>query len=208
MDIQFFGANCIALNHRGLRLVVDDILSEFGGKSVAKSGDVLLFTSQHPAPKVEARLVIDQPGEYEVANTSIVGMPARSHTEETDDKSTTMYKVAVNDTTLLFTGNIHPGVADQLEDIGEIDVLFVPVGGHGYTLDVVGALKLIKEIEPKLVIPTHYDDGQLKYPIPAASLDEALKGLGMEPTEKVAKLKLKPNELSDLTQLVVLEKTS
>jgi len=87
-----------------------------------------------------------------------------------------------------------------------IDVLVVPVGGNGYTVDPVGALKLIKAIEPKLVVPTHYDDKTLKYPVPQQTLEGALKELGMEPKETVAKLRLKPGELTDVTQLIVLEK--
>jgi L-ascorbate metabolism protein UlaG (beta-lactamase superfamily) len=67
-------------------------------------------------------------------------------------------------------------------------------------------LKLIKEIEPKLVIPTHYDDKDLSYEVPQQPLEEALKALSMEPREKVAKLKIKAGELPEITQLVVLEK--
>jgi L-ascorbate metabolism protein UlaG (beta-lactamase superfamily) len=83
----------------------------------------------------------------------------------------------------------------------------VPVGGNGYTVDPIGALKLIKEIEPKLVIPTHYADKALKYPVPQQELSVALKELAMEPKETVAKLKLKPTELTDVTQLIILEKS-
>ena len=60
-------------------------------------------------------------------------------------------------------------------------MLVVPVGGNGYTVDPVGALKLIKDIEPKLVIPTHYADKALKYPVPQQDLAGALKEPGMEP---------------------------
>jgi len=84
--------------------------------------------------------------------------------------------------------------------------MFVPVGGNGYTLDAIGALKLIKKIEPKLVIPTHYDDSGLKFPVPQQTLEEALKSLAMEPKETVTKLRLKSGELGDVTQLIVLEK--
>ena len=88
-----------------------------------------------------------------------------------------------------------------------VDVLVVPVGGNGYTVDPVGALKLIKAIEPKLVVPTHYADKALKYPVPQQDLAAALKELAMETKETVAKLKLKPAELTDVTQLIVLEKS-
>ena len=56
-----------------------------------------------------------------------------------------------------------------------VDVLFVPVGGNGYTLDAIGALKIIKKIEPKIIIPTHYADKAIKYEVPQADLDEVMK---------------------------------
>jgi L-ascorbate metabolism protein UlaG (beta-lactamase superfamily) len=88
-----------------------------------------------------------------------------------------------------------------------VDVMVVPVGGNGYTVDPVGALKLIKAVEPKLLIPTHYADKALKYEVPQQELGNALKELGMEPKESTAKLKLKPVDLTDLTQLIVIEKS-
>jgi len=69
----------------------------------------------------------------------------------------TMFKLIVGDQSVLFTGHIYPELNEaQMEAIGRVDVMVVPVGGNGYTIDPVGALKLIKEVEPKLVIPTHY----------------------------------------------------
>ena len=73
--------------------------------------------------------------------------------------------------------------------------------------DPAGALKLIKAIEPKLVIPTHYADKALKFPVPQQELSNALKELAMEPKEKVTKLKLKPSEITDITHLIILEKS-
>src|SRR5205085_3062514 len=104
-------------------------------------------------------------------------------------------------------GHIYPELSeDQLESIGLVDVAIVPVGGNGYTLDGVGALQVIKKLEPKLVIPTHYADKAIKYEVPQVELAEALKGLAMEPTETVPKLKVKLNELSDTARLIVLER--
>jgi len=206
MDIQFHGANCLTLVTKQARVVVDDNLADLGGKSVAKAGDIALFTGAHADPTQPAKIMIDQPGEYEVSEVSIYGIAARAHMDEDDKKTATMYKLMVDDLRILITGHVYPELSDaQLEAIGMVDVMFVPVGGHGYTLDAVGALKLIKKIEPKLVIPTHYDDKALTFSVPQQSLEEAIKALGMEPKETVAKLKLKQSEMSDVTQLIVLE---
>lgn len=208
MELQFYGANCLGLTHKGTRIVIDDNLSELGAKSVTKPGDIALFTGLHQAENSGARMSFDSPGEYEVADVSIIGIAARSHLEEADKLGATMFKLTAGELSVLVTGHIYPELSDaQLEAIGTIELLVVPVGGNGYTVDPAGALQLIKAIEPKLVVPTHYADKALKYSVPQQDLAAALKELAMEPKETVAKLKLKPSELGDLTQLVVLEKS-
>lgn len=208
MDLQFYGANCVSLSHKGTRIIIDDNLTQLGAKTVTKADDVALCT-MHPKEKSPARLVFDGPGEYEVADISIIGIAARAHMEaDENNRDATMFKLIAGEHSALFTGHIYPDLDDtQLEAIGMVDILVVPVGGNGYTVDPVGALKLIKAIEPKLVIPTHYADKGLKYPVPQQDLATVLKEIGLEPKETTAKFKLKPVELTDVTQLVVLEKT-
>jgi L-ascorbate metabolism protein UlaG (beta-lactamase superfamily) len=206
MDIQFHGANCVILSTKQARIVVDDNLADLGGKSVAKAGDIALFTNAHGEPAQPVKITIDQPGEYEVSEVSIYGIAARAHMDEEGQKNATMYKLIADDLRILVTGHVYPELSDaQLEAIGMVDIMFVPVGGNGYTLDAIGALKLIKKVEPKLIIPTHYDAEGLNFPVPQQTLADALKGLAMEPKEMVAKLKMKPADLSDATQLIVLE---
>jgi L-ascorbate metabolism protein UlaG (beta-lactamase superfamily) len=207
VELQFHGANCVSLAHKGTRIVVDDNLTDLGAKSVTRADDIALFTGTHSDAN-SARRVFDSPGEYEVADISIIGITARGHMEEEGKLGATMFKLVTGELSVLFTGHIYPELSDaQLEAIGSVDLLVVPVGGNGYTVDPVGALKLIKDIESKLVIPTHYADKALKYPVPQQELSNALKELAMESKEPVSKLKLKATELSDIAQLIVLEKS-
>lgn len=206
MDLQFYGANCVSLTHRGTRIVIDDNLAELGAKSIVKPDDIALYTGPHKGA-ASGRLSFDSPGEYEVSDTSIIGIPARAHVDS-DGKNATMFKLIVGDQSVLITGHIYPELSEnQLESIGIVDVLIVPVGGNGYTVDPVGALKLIKAIEPKLIIPTHYADKAFNFPVPQQELSNALTELGMEPKEPISKFKLKPSEITDVTQLVILEKS-
>lgn len=208
MDLQFYGANCVVLGSKGVRVVIDDNLVELGAKSIIKPGDIVLYTGAHKVPKVDTKLVIDGPGEYEVSDVSVYGIPARAHMDEEGKKLATMYKVLTKDLSVFIPGHIYPELSnDQLESIGMVDVMLVPVGGHGYTLDPIGALKIIKAIEPKVVIPTHYDIKGLNYPMPQTDLAVALHELAMEPKETTAKLKLKGADLADVTQLIVLERS-
>jgi len=207
MDIQFYGANCITLTIKGARVVIDDNLAELGGKSITKAGDIALFTGAHGKIKADVKLMIDLPGEYEVSNVSITGIPARAHLDASG-LANTIYTITAGDTTVAVIGHIYHDLNEkQLETIGLVDAMIIPVGGHGYTLDPLGALKVIKAVEPKVVIPTHYDDSTLSFEVPQTDLASALHDLGMEPQETTAKLKLKPSELSDATHLIVLEKS-
>src|SRR5579862_4570463 len=113
MELQFYGANCLSLTYKGTRIVIDDNLAKLGGKSVTKSTDVALFTGSHEP--VEARLTFDGPGEYEVADISVVGIPARSHLDA-EGQATTMFKLTAGDLSVLVTGHIYPELNDaQLE---------------------------------------------------------------------------------------------
>lgn len=208
MDIQYYGGNCIVLSTKGIRIVVDDTLRSLGLKPVTKPGDVALFTGPHQQPGEGLRLAVDAPGEYEVSGISIIGIAAQSHMDEPGMQHATMYKIIADDTSYVCTGHVHPDLSDeQLEKINRVDVMFVPVGGNGYTLDPAGALQLIRKIEPKLVVPTHYADAAIQYPVEQQSLEQALKVLSLEPIETVAKLRFKPADSGDTTQLVVLTRS-
>ena len=208
MEIQYYGGNCIKISTKKASIVIDDNLKDLGGSQVSKPTDIVLQTTRLTDKKPAAQLLIDGPGEYEASNASIVGVAARAHMDEEGKKSAAIYKIVADDVRVAVVGHIYPELTEeQLETIGVVDILVVPVGGHGFTLDSVGALKVIKMVEPKIIIPTNYSDSKLTYPVPAVSLEEALKGLSMEPKETLSKLKVKGTELlTDQAQLVVLER--
>jgi len=213
MDVQFFGANCVTVTVGNARIVIDDTLAVMGGKPVARPGDIVLSTQKISDDErlkraVDAKLLVDRPGEYEVSDISIYGIQARLHMDEDKQRTGTMYKLIAKDLRMLVTGHVFPKLKEtELEQIGAIDVMVVPVGGNGYTLDPVGAMDLIKAIEPKLVIPTYYADDKLTFEVPAQTLDQALQALGFEVKERTGKLKLKSGDWGESTQLVVLERS-
>lgn len=207
MEIQYYGANCVKINTKKASLVVDDNIKSLGGSDITKPGDIVAYTNVIGTPK-DAKFIAVRPGDYEIADIALTGVAARAHMDEEGKSTATMYRVVVDDIRIAVVGHIFPKLTEaQLEALGVIDVLIIPVGGHGYTLDPVGALTVIKEIDPKIVIPTHYADTKLNYEVPALSLEDALKELGMEPKETTSKLKIKASDLlNDQPQLIVLER--
>lgn len=132
MEIQYYGGNCIKITTKKGSVVIDDNMKELGSTSPAKPTDVNIHTQKWKI-KTGFNPFVDGPGEYEVSNISILGIPARSHLEETGKKTVAMYKVTAEDLRVAVVGHIYPELSEsQLEALGVIDVLIVPVGGHGF----------------------------------------------------------------------------
>jgi L-ascorbate metabolism protein UlaG (beta-lactamase superfamily) len=79
---------------------------------------------------------------------------------------------------------------DNLENLGIIDVVVIPVGGGGYTLDARDAATIVRQISPKAVVPTHYADTHVKYEVPQEPVENIIKELASA-YEKTAALKAK-----------------
>jgi L-ascorbate metabolism protein UlaG (beta-lactamase superfamily) len=207
VELSFFGANCLRLTAKKATIVVDDNLANLGLKTLTKPDNISLRTSVKLIPEHEAKFSADMPGEYEMAGVVIHGVAARAHMDKEGEHTAIIYTVATDDLKVAIIGHIYPELSDdQLEQIGLVDVAIIPVGNSGYTLDGVGALKVVKAIEPKVVIPTHYADKAVKYEVPQVELAESLKNLGMEASETLDKYRPKPAELTDTTRLIVLSR--
>lgn len=206
MELQYFGANCLRITTKKATIVVDDNLSKLGLKSISKPTDISLNT--HAAiPAQETRFMINMPGEYEISGVVVHGIPARAHMDESGNHSAVIYTIAYEDLKVVILGHIYPELSDkQLEQIGLVDIAVIPVGNSGYTLDGAGALKLIKELEPKVIIPTHYADKAIEYEVPQVDLAQSLKVLAMEPSEPQEKYKPKAVEFTDTARLVILKR--
>lgn len=139
--------------------------------------------------------VIEGPGEYEVKGVAVRGFGTPS-TYAGKQTINTIYSVSLEGMTLCFLGALSsadlPAVAKQ--ELDNIDVLFLPVGGNG-ALEHAPAYKLAVQLEPKVIVPMHYDVGSLK-----AFLKEA----GAEGTKAEEKLTIKKKDLEGKEAEVVV----
>lgn len=201
MDITFLGGGCVKLSGKNLNVICDPTSTTAGGKSIAKANVVTWSTDGFA--KVADTMVLDVPGEYEVGGAMITGVGARRHSDEGGELAT-IFSIMIDGVNVVVTGAIAGDLKiDQLEALGKVDVLVIPVGGHGLTLEPEEAATLVAKLEPAYVVPVHYEDGVTKYELPQAPVDVFLKEMGVNP-EPVAKLKLNPKELPTETQVVVL----
>lgn len=207
MEIEFFGANTVRVSYKKTVFVVDDNLDSLGKKAVTKSGDISLQTDVSIPVAKGGRLLLDAPGEFEVGDVSVTAVAARGHRDEEGKTSATIFKLHSGDSSVVVLGHIHPDISgDQLETIGDSDVLVIPVGGHGFTLDPVGALDIIKKLQPSVVIPTYYQMPGIKTEVPQLSLDEAVQQLALQAEDPVKSFKIKPADfVADQTKLVIVQ---
>lgn len=139
--------------------------------------------------------VITGPGEYEVGGVFIKGFKSHSTYNGAGsaagaERINTIYTFTLDNIRMCFLGALDTKDlgAETLEALDEIDLLFVPIAGAG-VLDPATAYKLAVSLEPKAIVPMHFDDVSDK------NLKTFLKEAGNEKAEPMDKLTLKRKDL-------------
>lgn len=206
MQISWKGQACFHLlgqasKNNQVSLVIDPYDEKIGFKLPKMEADILLVTHEHfdhnnkEGVASSNTFVIDGPGEYDVKNVFIQGIHSWHDDKEGKERgSNTIYVLNVEDLRLCHLGDLgQKELSDkQVEQIGDIDILMVPVGGT-YTIDAKGAAKIISQIEPRIVIPMHYKTPKLK--IKLDEVDLFLKEMGVKEPEYQNKLSIKSKDL-------------
>ncbi len=195
-DIEYRGGNAVTFSSKKTTIAVDPCLSILGLKNPKLNDAVELLTeSRFRVDDPDVRIIIDGPGEYEVGDFTIRAAAAsRLIDDGKEEKASTIYRLEQGDISIAIVGNVGPTLSeDQLESLGVVDILIIPVGGGG-TLDATNASSLVRAIEPKMVVPVHYADTALRYEVPQDTLETFVKELGA-PVEDVQKLKIKSTTL-------------
>lgn len=193
-EIEYKGGNGVVVATKKTQVIIDPKLSVNGLKDVTVTDAVELATeARFLVNSKDAKLVVEGPGEYEIGDISIRGIRATRHIDTSaDEPVSTIYRLEIGDVRIAVLGNIAPKLnEDQLEEIGVVDIVVIPVGGNGYTLDAVSAATIIRQIDPRVVIPIHYAEGALKYEVPQDDVELFEKELAAPVEEGGSKYKLK-----------------
>jgi hypothetical protein len=180
--------------------------SEF--KTPRFGADVAFITTNHPdlnGKEVvslgdKEPFVVSGPGEYEISELFIKGFLSKS--EYGGEKVNTVYSLSLDNINICFLGALSsPDLSPEIkEGIGDVDILFVPIGGQG-VLNAAESYKLAVKLEPKLIIPMHY--GQIG---DKDALKIFLKEGGKEGVKAIDKLTVKRKDLDGKeAEIVVLE---
>jgi len=205
MDIEYKGANSVVISTKKAKIIVDPKLSIVGLNDVSTKDCIQLATEERFATNNENAVVnIEGPGEYELSDFAIRGIPVRRHIDTPDSpKLSTIYRVEASGICLGVVGNITPKLHDeQQESLGVLDLLIVPIGGNGYTLDATSAATLARTLDVKVVIPVHYNDVAIKYEVAQDELDVFVKEFGAEVLE-TTKYKLKSAANIPITPTII-----
>lgn len=193
-DIEYKGANGLHITTKKVQLVIDPKISVAGLKDLSVKDAIEIATEpRFLVDDPSARLRIEGPGEYEVADVSIKGVRATRHLDaDSEEPLDTIYRIEIGDVRIALIGNIAPKLTEQqLEEIGVVDIAVIPVGGNGYTLDATSAATIVRQIDPKAVIPVHYADPAIKYEVPQDELETFVRELGAPVEDPVTKYKIK-----------------
>lgn len=215
MIITHQGAEFFKVQFGDITLAFNPISKESSLKPARFGADIVLVSTHHAdfngvdqvAHGEKKPFAITGPGEYEVRDVFIKGLPSSSrHGLKASDGPlvNTIYTVSLENMNLCFLGALDtPELkAETVEALDEIDILFVPIGGEG-VLEPAKAYKLAVSLEPKLIIPMHYGDVGGK-----DALKVFLKEAGESPAP-VPKLTLKKKDLEGKeADVVVLESTN
>jgi L-ascorbate metabolism protein UlaG (beta-lactamase superfamily) len=180
MKIKFLGHACFKITtDKGIRIMTDPFDETVGYKLPTEEVDIVTTSHDHfdhgntDAPTGNFD-VIDKVGSFYVKDIAIKGIHSYHDKEEGKKRgSNIIYIFEVDDIKVCHLGDLgHPLNNDQIDKIGEIDILLIPVGGI-YTIDADEAKNVVDLLNPKIVIPMHYKTEDLKFEL--GSIDDFIR---------------------------------
>lgn len=191
--------------------MIDPFAKSIGLRPPGGKADVVVVTHDHydhnnVGALSGGPLVISGPGEYDIKGVFIKGLSAYHDAKEGKERGrVTMYIFEIEGMKICHLGDFGQTelTEEQIEQIGDVDILIVPVGGV-YTIDAEGAQKVVNQIEPAIVIPMHYHVPGLS--IKLEKNEDFLKIMGVKNPETLSRLTLKKKDINpEETKIVVMQ---
>jgi L-ascorbate metabolism protein UlaG (beta-lactamase superfamily) len=209
MEISWLGHSCFRIRGRHATVITDPYPPDLGYSLGKPTAHIVTVSHQHPGHSYiqgvggEPRKITG-PGEYEVSGVLISGI-ATFHDRERGQKrgKNSVYLVEVDEVSVCHLGDLgHVLTAEQVEELGNVDVLLLPVGGVS-TINAPVAAEVVRQLEPKAVIPMHYKTEVLSWEL--EPVDRFLKEIGVKEINSQPKLSFTRSSLPASTQVFVLD---
>jgi len=215
MQITWKGQSCFQITTQKTKtpvnITIDPFSPEIGLRPPTGAADIVLVTHDHyDHNNTKALLgqpfIISGPGEYEIRDVYILGIPSWHDSSGGKERGqNTIYVIDAEDLRVCHLGDLGQKelTEDQLEKIGQVDILMIPVGGN-FTISEKEAQKIMSQIEPKITIPMHYSIPKLK--VKLDGVDKFLKSLGIKSMKPEPRLSIKKKDiLPEEAKIIVLE---
>ena len=211
MVISWFGLSSFKISSGDFSLVTDPFSKTVGLSAPRGQTDVAIVSNAaaeayNNTESLGGAFVVDGPGEYDIKGITVRGIAASGDVGTIKDgvDHTTIYAIRMEDIRLGFLGSLKQKqlTDQQLEDLGEVDILFVPVGGK-VVCDAEEAVTIVNQLEPRIVIPMHFAQSGLAISLEKA--DQFLKEMGV--SAKVApqdKLTIKKSAFTEETKTEII----
>jgi len=216
MNIYWYGQSFFKIEGDKSTLVTDPFDNTFGLKVPRLSADAITISHDHPDHNSYEAIkgvgenkpfIVSGPGEYEIKGILIQGVPSfHDDKEGASLGKNTIYRIEIDGITIGHLGDLGHVLANgQVEKMEGVDILLIPVGG-GSTIDAKKATEIISQLEPRIVIPMHYEIPGLKTKTKLSDLSSFCKEIGVCPKEKINKFKISKKDLpQDNLQVIVME---
>ena len=210
MEITWYGQTCFRLSERGLATVMTDPYPPEVGLTLPRPrAHVVTVSYDDPQCRYASGVrgpfkLLDGPGEYEIGDVFITGISTFADNQRGASRGlNTIFTFHFGDLTVCHLGRLgHVPTQSQVEDLGTVDILLVPVGGSE-TLSPAQASEVISLFEPGIVVPMYYKIQGLQ--VKLGTLSRFLKEMGLEKVDSQEMLKVSQSSLSKETPVVVLE---
>ena len=211
MDITWLGHSCFRIKGKEVTVITDPYPPGLGYSLGRPQANIVTLSHSHPGHSYTSGVtgdfkVIKGPGEYELKGTFITGI-ATWHDAVQGQKlgRNTVYLLEMDSITLCHLGDLgHLPSSELIEDMGDIDVLFLPVGGVS-TIGGSTAAEIVRRLTPKVAIPMHYKTATLKKEL--EPVDKFLKEVGIKEMVSQPKLSVSRSNLPASTQVMILDYT-
>ena len=208
-EITWLGHACFRIKGKDATVITDPYDRSLGLGTLNQRADIVTISHEHPHHNTLTGIkgepfVINGPGEYEIKGVFVTG--AWSYADSEGGKQlgrNNIFLFHLDDLVVCHLGALgHTLNSHQLEALGDVDVVMVPVGGHS-ALSATKASEVISQLEPKIVIPMHYSTG--RETLDLDTLDKFTKEMGLKDLVPQDKLAIKSSDLDETTQVIVLE---
>ena len=204
-DVKWLGNTCFRIKSREATVLMDPLAREGGVTMPKQKADIVTLSGRGRAnglANIEGEYtLVDGPGEYEVQDVFLSGIRTRRNGNAAKDFNT-VYLVEMDEMIFCHLGNLSKSLTEaQVEAMGDVDVLFVPIGGED-GLSPAGATEVIGQIEPRLVIPMRY---RVSEDAGKRALGEFVAALGLTEVPREDRLIVRKNTLPETMGVTVLD---